>query len=488
MLNEAVVRRDHLLRIARKDFDTFFRLFSPRPSYLFGRHTLGMLAELNTVVADVRRGVSRYVILNVPFRHGKSDIASRRLPAWILMGQRPDDPPLEVILATYNFELSAGLSFDARECVRERGPEFGIGIAQDRDRIGSWYTTHGDALHAAGLGGTIIGRGADFLIIDDFHKNIQEAESQLIRDRVRESFKVDLMTRRAPVHAVIIVAQRWHPDDLCGWIESVNDPESELFDPDFPKFDVIKFPAQNDAWKRKGNPDGFLFPERFPASWYRSARALMSSGAWAALGLQDPRPRTGNFFRADKIQIVPPDRFDELATNAGADFVRGWDPASTAKELDSDDPDFSVGALAAYAEGKVFVRDVVRGQWGASRRDDVMTATAISDGSDSRLRIEAVAGYKDTFDRMATKLSGFCVVERVTPDKDKVARGSVLQAPIEAGNMILKRADWNEDFIKEFATFPKKGRGMKLDQVDATVIAVYTEITEAAARFGISRL
>jgi len=474
------IKREKVRRLARSDFEMFFRINPPRPRYIYGRHTVATLRIMDAVVKSVRAGQSRYVVINMPFRHGKSDIVSRRLAPFLFCSQPEGAGAIEVIEATYNFDLSAGMSYDARACLEKIGPEFGVLLSENRQRIGSWYTTRGDALHAAGLGGTIIGRGADYLIIDDYHKNIQEAESQLIRDRVRESFKIDLMTRRAPVHAVIIVAQRWHPDDLCGWIEKVNDPESDLYDPDFPVFDIYKFPALG--------PEGWLFPERFPVSWYQSARAMMSAQAWDALGQQDPAPRSGNFFRPEKVVVLPPDEFDRAAAAAGGEWIRGWDVASTQAEIDSDDPDYSVGLLGKYATGKAFVKDVVRGQWDAVRRDQMMLQCAIEDGAGVVVRIESVAGYKDTFTRMENRLAGYAVVQKVTPDKDKVARASVLQAPMEAGCFILRRADWNKAFMDELATFPKKGKGVKLDQVDAAVIAMHDEIVNAVAQFGLSIL
>jgi predicted phage terminase large subunit-like protein len=324
-------------------------------------------------------------------------------------------------------------------------------------------------MYAAGIGGTITGRGADVLIIGDYLKNREEAESELMRDKVWDSFQSDLMTRLAPVHAVIIVANRWHVDDLCGRIEAKNNQKSEQYDPDFPVFSIIRFPAQ------KQMTGEWLFPERFSDEWYRAERAVMGEYAWAAQALQDPQPRQGNLLRIDNVKIA-----HELPD--GLYWQWGWDIASTEKERMKPDPDYTVGTLAAFHDDTLYVADVRRGRWGAVERDRRIVQAALTSEA-SRVNIEAVGGYKDAALRIKGELSGRAVVSAITwkAGQDKVARVAHFEPLFEAGKIVLRQADWNAPWLAEFGAFPA---GKHDDQVDSLVVAA----RDLVMRRGRSRL
>lgn len=444
-------------RATYHSFEAFFRLFPPRPDYIYGTHTIETLRHLHDAIIDVEEGRNRYLIISIPPRHGKSDISSRRLPAWALLR----NPEWEIILCSYNHQLASEVSLEARRCYRERvGPLFQRRLSVERNQIASWKLEEGGALFAAGIGGTVTGRGADLLIIDDYLKSREEAESEVVRNRIWESFRSDLMTRIAPVHGVVIVANRWHEDDLVGRIKNRNDPEHADYDPDYPVFEEVIFPAQDEA------EENWLFPERFSAEWYKVERAFMGTYAWNAQGLQNPQPRHGNLFQANMARIV--DKLPE-----GLRFVRGWDLASTKKERIKDDPDFTVGTKAAYGvDGILYVADVKRGQWEATKRDKIMIATAEEDGPGVMVDIECVAGYKDTYTRAREQLLGHATVRKCTPKGDKVSRASFLEPKFEAGQVVLLRGDWNAAWKKEFLSFPG---GSHDDQVDSLVVATHKQ-------------
>ena len=92
-----------------------------------------------------------------------------------------------------------------------------------------------------------------------------------------------------------------------------------------------------------------------------------------------------------------------------------------------------------------------------------------------RVYVEGVGGYKDAAMRFKSLLLGRALVESVTPKGDKVSRASVLEPMFEAGNVVLRRAAWNSDWIKEFSEFPS---GRHDDQVDSLVLAVSKVITQ----------
>lgn len=435
-------------RRIRGQLRSFVKFRPPHRPYWWAPHTRALCDALQRASDMVLAGGRCYMVVVMPPRHGKSDLASRRFPAWHLL-RAPDH---EVILTGYSAELVADMSVQARRTFREVAPMYGLDLAESRQKIAAWQTTKNGTLYAVGLGGTITGRGAHVLVVDDYLKSREEAESRVARDRVWDSFRNDLMTRLAPECAVVIPCTRWHEDDLVGRIF-----RAMADDPNFPRFELIRFPAQaeNGSW---------LFPERFDAAYYEGQRAALGSYFWQACYQGDPRPRRGNFLRVDMARLV--DRADvpwgELR------LARGWDLASTAKERASDDPDYTVGLLVGMRDGELWIADVQRGRWTAGERDERMTGVAQVDGSRVRVGIESVAGYKDTFERVRQLLMGRCHVEAVTPDRDLVARLSPVEPFFEAGRVNVVRASWTDDLLAELRAFPS---GRHDDQAAALAVA-----------------
>lgn len=456
----------------RDQFAAFFHAFSPTVPYIYGVHTKRLIAELQKTTEMLEIGQKRYMCFCMPPRHGKSDMVSRRYPVWHLL-RNPDH---EFILASYNYQLATEMAWDDRKLFGEIADMYGLAIQHGRSGVDAWAIYgHKGAMYSAGIGGTITGRGAHVLAIDDYMKNRMEAESVTVRDNVWRSFQSDMMTRLAPVHAVVIVANRWHEDDMVGRIINANTPGHSDYDPEFPIFEIFSYPAISE--------DGtWLFSQRYDDKWYRSMRAATGSYAWESQFQQNPKPRTGNMLRADRVKIV-----DEDDVPDGLTWRRGWDLASTSNERAKDDPDFTVGTLAAWRSSKreIWVRDVERGQWDAPERDKRMLQCAEHDGESVRLRIEAVAGYKDTVMWIKKLLWGKSVVDQITVTRDKIARASILEPMFEAGNVYLVRGEWNAAWLAEFRGFPSSKHD---DQVDSLGVTVTNDILDKAGAMKVSLL
>ncbi len=447
-------------------FDDFFKKHAPARPYIFGRHTNTLIAECQKTTEMLEAGKSRFVCVCLPFRHGKSDVISRRYPSWHLAR----NPSHEVILASYSFTLAKKMSYDARAAFKLSVADHGLTIAPGKGGIGSWGPDgYKGVIHSAGLGGSITGMGADLMVIDDYYKNRAEAESEVVRNKIQHSFESDLMTRRADVSGVMIVANRWHVYDLVGWIMKKNDPESDIYDPSFPVFEIVCIPAQNE--------DGtWLFPERFSAKWYEGTRAMMSEYAWQAQGMQEPRPRIGNLLKIDKLHVVPAKKWAKMTK--GFPWRRGWDVASSEKERLSDNPDPTVGTKACYVNNCIYVDDVVSGMWEAPQRNRIIKSVAVGDGPNCPVWTEVVAGYKDLYTQMAALL-----MEVDTPiypyypsnKGDKVARASIMEAPFETGRVFIKEAPWNAQWKTRIAEFPSG----KKDEVDSLGITINDQISQA---------
>ena len=449
-------------RDATRDFSAFFNRFPPAPDYKFGRHTLSVLERLDRATKDFERGISTNLVVTIPFRHGKSDIVSRRFPPWFL-GRNPDS---ELILACYGDQLASDLSRKARECFRQTSRIFGLHLSMDSSAVNHWEIDgKRGSMSATGIGGSIVGRGAHCLVVDDYLKRREEAESQRIRDKQFESLNDDLRTRLAPVHIMIICANRWHEDDLVGRVLNRCDPEHKDYDADAPVFEELRFPMQDETTGE------WLFRQRFPASWYREQKSNLGTYGWNSLGQQNPQPRQGNLLRADRVVVLPDEQFDKMTE--GARWSRGWDVASSKKELIKPDPDYTAGTRATFHKGNVFVDNVARGQWKAVARDERIKLCALADGPNTPVYIECVAGYTDTYDYVERLLAGKSVIRKYTPTVDKVARASSYEAYFELGRVFIRAAAWNKDWIQEVNSFPN---GKHDDQVDSLVVALNEQI------------
>ena len=156
----------------------------------------------------------RNLIVVTPPRHGKSELVSRRAPAYAL-GRHPQ---LEVIHSTYSDDLCEKMGRDVGDILQSKEfsqifPNFKIGSKNTQQEKS---TTAGGTYKSAGVGAGITGRGANLIIVDDPIKSREEAESAKTRDRIWDWFQDDLMTRREYPYSVVITMTRWHQDDLVG--------------------------------------------------------------------------------------------------------------------------------------------------------------------------------------------------------------------------------------------------------------------------------
>ena len=182
------------------------------PNYTADPMHVCLAEALDAVV----QGEITKLMVFAPPQHGKSELTSRRLPAYWL-GRRPDDP---VILTSYAGALAVRHSRDARAIVE--GPEFADlfpDITTDpASRAVDYWRIAGRRgyLLASGVAGPMTGSGAALGIIDDPFANWAEAHSPVARDRVYDWYRGAFRTRVWERGAIILVMTRWHEDDLAG--------------------------------------------------------------------------------------------------------------------------------------------------------------------------------------------------------------------------------------------------------------------------------
>jgi predicted phage terminase large subunit-like protein len=254
------------------------------------------LAAIDDLLVDAARGGQR-IAISVPPRHGKSELVSRYFPAWYV-GSYPDR---RVILAGYEADFAAGWGGKARDLLEMHADVFGVRVRADSAARHRWEIAgHDGGMLTAGVGGPLTGRGADVLIIDDPIKNAEEAHSQTYRDRAWDWYRSVAYTRLEPNASVIIIATRWHEDDLIG----------RLLAAELDAWRVLSLPALAEEDDPLGRlPGDPLWPARYPAEALDGTRRVVGAYWWSAQYQQRPSPAGGGVFKREWFRT-----FEETAS------------------------------------------------------------------------------------------------------------------------------------------------------------------------------
>ena len=245
-------------------------------------------------------------------------------------------------------------------------------------RVDRFETDAGSEAHFLGINGGVTGKGGHLVIIDDYIKDITEALSPAFRERQWMQFLANLDTRLEPGATVIIVATRWHSDDLIGRVTQRMDDDWE----------VISLPAlalENDPLGRAvGEP---LFPERYDLKRLEQIRrSRAGTFLWEAMYQQQPFDDAMGFTDPDWFQIL--DRLP-MAEEARLRKVRAWDLAAT-----SAGGDWTVGGLMGKDEASsgCYIMNLKRKQLSPADVERLVRTTAEADGRDVTILIEQEPG------------------------------------------------------------------------------------------------
>jgi predicted phage terminase large subunit-like protein len=424
------------------------------------------------------------LMINLPPRHWKSTTVSVLFPTWIL-GRHPD---MRVILTSYNASLAYGFSRRARDHMQDtpfrnlfgdqRATDTPVMLSDDSRSVESWdIAGRRGGLAAAGVGGGLTGKGANLMIVDDPHKDRQDAESEVQRERIWEWWTSTVRTRLERGAAVIVIQTRWHLSDLSGKL--LQQMEAE---PTADQWVVLSLPAVAEEWAagvedervRRALGDGYwlgqdalerapgevLWPEMFPLSALTPIKSS-SRYDWDSLYQQRPQRREGALIRAYDIRPLRPDQVPP-----GLSWMRYWDLAVSARKS----ADWISGGRVAFGpDGRLYIGHVRRipGPWADAR--GTMTEQMLQDGPSVRQGIETSGQQGGYYQEMArdTKLRGI-PIEGVNPQVvgNKEVRAQIWASRIQ-DNLVYLVDDgtWDvDDFVSECLAFPN---GAHDDQVDA---------------------
>ena len=265
----------------KNDFMSFVKYVWP--DFIEGSHHKIMAEKFNKVATgDLKR-----IVINMAPRHTKSEFASYLLPSWMI----GKNPKLKIIQATHTTELAVRFGRKAKNLIdsQEYQKIFQTKLREDSKAAGRWETNEGGEYFAAGVGGSITGRGADLLIIDDPHSE-QDALNTNALERTWEWYTSGPRQRLQPGGIIVVVMTRWNTKDLTGKL--INAQKESKAD----QWEVIEFPAILPNEKP-------LWPEYWKLEELEGVKAGLPIGKWNAQYQQNPTAEEGSIIKREWWQL-----------------------------------------------------------------------------------------------------------------------------------------------------------------------------------------
>lgn len=402
-------------------------------------------------LVDAKNGkIVRLAICLSP-RSLKSFIASVAFPAWCI----GNGPTSRFICISYSDDLAVKHSRDFARVVeapwyKKAFPKACFDGEKFTER--EMETTANGGRYATSVGGTLTGRGGDFIVIDDPIK-ADAANSDADRNRVNNWFTSTVTSRfDDPSKGVlVIVSQRTHVDDLVGHVLQKGDWVNVSIPAIATKDEEIPISAHEVIYRKKGES---MHPSRLPIEYLKRERADIGTYNFEAQYQQNPVPREGNLVKAEwfrTYQVEPHRVTCELV-------VQSWDTASSM----GDKASYSVCTTWGLVENRYFLLDVYRERllfpalldkvrrhariWGAKR-------VLIENASSGRQLLQTLNHETDI------------PLKPMPADADKTTRLECVSPSIERGRVHLPRdTPWLGAFMEEVLAFPNARHS---DQVDS---------------------
>jgi predicted phage terminase large subunit-like protein len=438
----------HLLRTDYLYFIRYFFLAMYGKRFMSAAHH----KEIADALVRVVTGETTRLIINIPPRYGKTEIAVKMFIAWCLA----NSPRAKFIHLSYSDDLALDNSSSARDVVTSESFQefFPMAIRADSDSKKKWFTENGGGLYATAAGGAITGFGAGgmgreylgtgspadgfagCIIIDDPVKP-DDAFSDTMRDRINRRFNNTIASRcNAPDTPIIVIMQRLHENDMTGFLLGGGSGE---------RWEHLCLSAITDEGEA-------LWPEKHTIERLRQMEAA-DPYTFAGQYGQTPSPLSGGIFKPDNITII------EALPLEPIEWVRGWDFASTTTG------DWTAGPkLGKLKDGRLLIGDMVRIRVGPDERDAAILNAAKRDGYSCKQSIPQDPGQAGVtqIKYLLRMLVGYSV--HASPETgNKVVRAEPLASQVNVGNVLMLKAPWNDVLISEMRMFPN---GTWDDQVD----------------------
>lgn len=382
-------------------------------------------------------GKTRRLIINIPPRSGKTEIAVINFMAWC-MGNWPDS---EFIHASYSKRLATANTYAVRATMMHEVYQKIFNHTQldgDSKAKDEFRTQQGGIVYATGAEGSITGYGAGkmrdtfggAILIDDPHK-AGEANSAVMRQNVLDWFSVTMESRKnSPDTPIIIIMQRLHENDLAGWLLGGGNGEV---------WEHLCIPAVNE----KGES---FWPDQFPIDMLDRLKTN-NSYVYAGQYQQLPAPLGGGVFKEEWIRhwsVLPKIEYcmiySDTAHKTGQENDRSW---------------FQLWGKGT--DGNIYLIDMIMGRWESPQL--LANAKAFWDkcraGAPATVRKLKVEDKASGIGLVQQLKQGGIPVEGIPRNRDKLTRAYDTAPMVESGRVYLpERHEALSDMLHEIALFP----------------------------------
>lgn len=443
---------DYEASLKREQAQTDFIKFAHEmwPGFIDGRHHRVMAKKFQ----EIAEGKIKRLIINMPPRHTKSEFASYMLPAWFL-GKFPNK---KIIQCSNTAELAVGFGRKVRNLVDSEAyarvfPN--VHLKSDSKAAGRWGTSGGGDYFAIGVGGTVTGKGADLLIIDDPHSEQEAALASTdpsVFDKVYEWYTSGPRQRLQPGGSIIVVMTRWSKRDLTGKILQA------AMERDGEEWEIIDFPAILPS----GNP---LWPEFWPLPELEALRNELPLSKWNAQYMQQPTSESGAIVKREwwkEWEYEDPPRCEFI--------IQSWDTAFTKNERSDYSACTTWGVFYKDEnpdDAHIILLDAFKRRMEFPELKDTAYRNYMEWEPDAFIVEAKASGAPLIFElrQMGIPVSEF------TPSRgnDKIARINSVSDLFASGKVWAPRTRWAEEVMEEMAAFPNSDHD---DLVDSSTQAL----------------
>jgi predicted phage terminase large subunit-like protein len=428
-----------------------------QPDYKVGRHH----RRLADMLMAIERGEKDRICVNIPPRHGKSQLVSIMFPAWFL-GRNPNK---KVMMVSHTTDLAVDFGRKVRNLINTdeyRSIFPTVSLAVDSKSAGRWNTNMGGEYYACGIGSSIAGRGADLLLVDDPHSEQDVINGNFeVFEKAYEWFTFGARTRLMPGGRVAIIQTRWHMDDLTGRVTR-DMSHNERAD----QYEIVEFPAILDTEDKEGAPiQKPLWPEFFDLDALLRTKASMPTFQWNAQYQQEPTAEEASIIKREwwqewDLETPPPCEYIIMSLDAAAEKHNRADFTALTTWgvfLNEETDAYNIILLNSIKQRLEFpeLKDLAMEEY-REWDPDAFIVEKKSAGT---------ALYQE-MRRMGLPVSEY------TPHRgsgDKLARLNSVSDIVASGLVWTPQTRWAEEVIEEIAGFPFMSHD---DLVDSTVMAL----------------
>ena len=433
---------------AQKDFMAFVN--EMWPGFIHGRHH----AILAKKFEEIANGTLKRLMISLPPRHTKSEFGSYLLPSWFL-GRYPGK---KIIQCSNTAELAVGFGRKVRNLVdsEQYAKIFpNVHLRSDSKAAGRWATNENGDYFAIGVGGTVTGKGADLLIIDDPHSEQEAAiaaSNPEVYDKVYEWYSSGPRQRLQPGGAIIVIMTRWSKRDLIGKILQMNAER------DGEEWEVINLPAILPS----GNS---LWPEFWSIEELTALKNELPVSKWNAQYQQSPTGDSGALVKREWWKTWEGENPPQCEY-----IIQSWDTAFTKNER-SDYSACTTWGVFYHNENPDDSNIILLDAFKARMEFPELKAKAMEmykEWEPDAFIVEAKASGAPLIYELRSM--GIPVSE-FTPTRgnDKISRMNSVTDLFASGKVWAPARRWAEEVIEEMAAFPNSDHD---DLVDSSTQAL----------------